>query len=289
METSFSAVSPAAVGSPDLSPVETGSPPAAPAAPTAAASYDEKVDFNRSLMSGRTTGTQIRVQTGIVRRSLSFTQDVYHRMRTLQTNDYVVRADAAIYPTFAESAIGGRIGLIGGFEAAYAGTAHDANFDHDYSVTYSEVFGGLRARYPLRESLFGFNVAVGHLSAGLDDAGTSGTPDVGYTDVRSSFDFAFAIERFRATVGAGFRVPLSYGEISEQEWFPRVGGYALEGSLSGSYLLTKALSLDLSTSWRRFVLEMNSAPEDSEGGISETAGGAVDSYLGAYLGISLAL
>ena len=36
---------------------------------------------------------------------------------------------------------------------------------------------------------------------------------------------------------------------------------------------------------RRYVLEMNSEPEDASSGIAEVAGGAVDAYLGAYLGV----
>jgi hypothetical protein len=251
---------------------------------------DELVELNRTLLSGKGLGTQLRAQTGIVHRALHFTQDVYDRLRTLQTNLYVVRVDASVYPTFEASVISGRLGLIGGFEAAFAGSVQDANFGHEYPASYSEFFGGLRGRYPLQQHLIGFELTVDRLNAGLTDPRrAAGVPDVAYTDLRSSLDFTLGVERLRASAAAGFRVPLSYGEIEQREWFPRLGGYALEGSLAASYLVRRGVALEFSTSLRRFVLEMNSQPEDSQEGVSEVAGGAVDSYVGAYLGVSVSL
>lgn len=93
----------------------------------------------------------------------------------------------------------------------------------------------------------------------------------------------------RTTLAAAFRVPLSYGELADDDWFPRVGGYGIEAQASAAYPLSSRLAVEASASLRRFVLEMNSEPEDGDAGISDVAGGAVDSFLALYAGVRLSL
>ena len=80
-----------------------------------------------------------------------------------------------------------------------------------------------------------------------------------------------------------------FGQVSEDEWFPRVGGYGVEASAGLDYPVTKSVSIELMGSLRRYLLEMNATPQDAFEGTSEVAGGAVDRYLAGYLGMTMRL
>ena len=68
-----------------------------------------------------------------------------------------------------------------------------------------------------------------------------------------------------------------------------MGGYGFEASAGAEYPLSKRLSLEAKGSMRRYLLEMNSKPQDAIDGVSEVAAGAVDLYLSAYFGVSFTL
>ncbi len=255
---------------------------------------DERVDDATSNATPSSAAERSTVELhgrgGFVRRSLGFQQDLYNRLRSLQANLLVYRLDAAAYPAIGALPFGGNIGLIGGYERAFSGTVHDANFPDAYAASHYEWYAGLRSQHPVRGHLVGFDLALGHLASGLQDGnGASGTPDVSYSDVRASLDTTLNFGRITASGAVGFRVPLGYGEMSDADWFPHIGGYGLESRVGGSYLVAPGISAELSMSWRHFVLEMNSQPEDGAEGVAEVAGGAVDSYLGAYAGFCFAL
>ncbi len=128
------------------------------------------------------------------------------------------------------------------------------------------------------------------MSSGLDDGdGEARIPDMQYTLLRSSLDFKLDLGPIDATGSAGFRLPLGFGEASETRWFPRMGGYGFEASAGAEYPLSKRLSLEAKGSMRRYLLEMNSEPQDAIEGVSEVAAGAVDLYLSAYFGVSFTL
>jgi len=235
-------------------------------------------------------GVELQVQSGVVWRSLSFDQDIYDRLRTLHGSLVVYRFDAAVYPTLNWLPFQGHIGLIAGYEGTLTGSVRDADFGQSFPIEHSELYGGLRIRRPVQRHLLGFDVTVGHLHSGLDDGNdVAGIPDVSYTELRAVLDFDMVFDRLRVGAGGGLRVPLSYGEMSSADWFPRVEGYALEAALRGSYRLSPRVALEARTSLRRYVLEMNSEPEDASDGRAEVAGGAIDAYFAGYLGVSLAL
>jgi hypothetical protein len=59
--------------------------------------------------------------------------------------------------------------------------------------------------------------------------------------------------------------------------------------VGAEYPLSRSVSLELTGGLRRYLLEMNSEPEDAMGGVAEVAGGAVDLYLAGYFGMSFRL
>jgi len=231
---------------------------------------------------------RLRGRGGFVRRNFDFADDIYDRLRKQGTNIWVYQAQAEVYPF--ERPIGQRLGLILSYEGTISGNVRDTDFSVTYPVQFSEFFGGVRARHPLGKHEVGFDLTFGSMSSGLDDGdGEARIPDLSYTLLRSSLDFKLDLGAIDATGSAGFRLPLGFGEASETRWFPRMGGYGFEASAGLAYPVSKRLSLEAMGSLRRYLLEMNSEPNDALNGVSEVAAGAVDLYLSAYFGVSFTL
>jgi len=231
---------------------------------------------------------RLRARGGYVRRNFDFSDDIYDRLRKQGTNIWVYQAQGELYPF--ERPIGERLGLILSYEGTITGSVRDTDFGGTYPVVFSEFFGGVRARHPLGKHWVGFDLTFGQMKSGLDDGnGEADIPDMSYTLLRTSLDFKLAFGALNATGSAGFRLPLGFGEASEAEWFPRIGGYGFEAGLGVEYPLSKRISLEALGTLRRYLLEMNSRPADAMGGVSEVAGGAVDLYLSAYFGVSFTL
>jgi hypothetical protein len=87
--------------------------------------------------------------------------------------------------------------------------------------------------------------------------------NLSYTLPRASLDVGFNAGPLRATASAAFRLPLGSGQISEQKWFPRMGGYGFEATVGLEYPISRVLDISTGASLRRYLLEMNSVPEDA--------------------------
>lgn len=230
---------------------------------------------------------KLGVHAGFVARSLSYEQDLYQRLRSQDTGAGVYRLDVAAY-VFARS-VRQYFALIGSYEGAMFGDVQDAELDTTFGVRYSELQGGLRARYPLGNNEIGAQLTFGSMLAGLDDNDQADVPDYNYTFARVAADGTWRFGKLGATALLGVRLPTSYGEVGTEQWFPRVGGYGLEGSLGLEYKFSNMISVDASGSLRRYVLDMDSRPQDAQLGISEVAAGAVDLYLSGYIGVTFSL
>lgn len=253
----------------------------------AGAVVDKATDEDAAGDSSRIRGA-ISARAGMVHRKLDFSDDIYDRLRKQDANIWVYQLQGELYPF--DAPIGDKLGVIARYEGSFSGNVRDADFGGNFSVIYHELFGGLRARYPLGANTVGFELTVGNLRAGLDDPShRSNMPEVSYTQLRSALDFDLALGPVHAIVAGGFRLPLGYGEIKEKDWFPRVGGYGVEATGTLEYALGRSVSLDLTGSLRRYLLEMNSTPADAMAGQSEVAGGAVDLYTALYLGMTFRL
>jgi hypothetical protein len=253
----------------------------------AGAVVDKATDEDESGESSRIRGA-IGARAGMVHRKLDFSDDIYDRLRKQDANIWVYQLQGELYPF--DAPIGDKLGLIARYEGSFSGNVRDADFGGNFSVIYRELFAGLRARYPLGANTVGFDLTFGNMRAGLDDPShRSNMPEVSYTQLRSALDFDLALGPVHAIVAAGFRLPLGYGEIKEKSWFPRVGGYGVEATGTLEYALGRSVSLDLTGSLRRYLLEMNSTPQDAVSGQSEVAGGAVDLYTALYLGMTFRL
>jgi hypothetical protein len=230
----------------------------------------------------------ISTRAGLVHRSFDFSDDIYDRLRKQNANIWVYQLQAEVFPF--EQPVAERLGVVARYEGVFSGNVRDSDFGGNFPVVHSELFAGLRARYPLGGNQVGFDLTFGRMRSGLDDPQHQAKiPEVTYTLLRTSLDVSLDLGRVRVVGVAGFRLPLGYGEISRDEWFPRVGGYGVEVSGGLEYPMSKAVSLELSASLRRYLLEMNSEPEDAITGVSEVAGGAVDLYTAGYFGMNFRL
>jgi hypothetical protein len=248
---------------------------------------DEGVEEEGEGGRSRIVGA-ISARGGVVHRTLDFSDDIYDRLRKQSANIWVYQLTGELYPF--DKPISDHLGLIARYEGALSGNVRDDDFGGSFAVSYHELFGGVRARYPLDGHLVGFDLTFGQMKAGLDDPNNrANIPDISYTMLRSALDVSLDLGQLRATASAGFRLPLGYGEVSEDEWFPRVGGYGVEASAGADYPVSKNVSIELMGSLRRYLLEMNPTPQDAFEGRSEVAGGAVDRYLAAYLGVTVRL
>jgi hypothetical protein len=115
-------------------------------------------------------------------------------------------------------------------------------------------------------------------------------PGFSYTSLRAALDVDLHFGSLALRGSLGYRLPIGgYGEVSEAGWFPRMEGYGTEGSLGGEYRISKEVGFEVSANLRRYLLQMNSRPEDARQGTSAVAGGAVDLYLGGYFGLNITL
>jgi hypothetical protein len=229
------------------------------------------------------------LNAGFVRRTLAYSDDLYGRLRAPSANSWVYRLHAAVYP-FAKP-VKNRIGLIAGYESEFSGVVRDNAAGTDFGVTFSEIYGGLKLRQPLGVHEVALEGTVGSMQAGLDDPeGVSGVPGFSYTTLRAAALAGLHFGSLAMRGSLGYRLPIGgYGEVSEARWFPRMEGSGIEGSLGLEYRITQEVAFDVSATMRRFLLQMNSRPEDAANGTSEVAGGAVDLYVGGYFGLNITL
>ena len=132
---------------------------------------------------------------------------------------------------------------------------------------------------------------IGAMTAGLDDPEVrSGVPEFSYTVLNPAIDLGLNFGDVSVRTALGYRKTLGdFGQESETRWFPRMTGYGLDGKVELEYRYSEELAFEVSGTLRRYVLEMNSVPQDAIDGTSEVAGGAIDSYVGGYFGLNLTL
>jgi hypothetical protein len=226
---------------------------------------------------------------GFLRRSLVYSDDLYNRLRAPTTNGWVYRFDAAFYP-FAQP-LKEQVALIASYEGSLGGTVRDARSNRDFGVKFSNIEAGARVRQPIGAHELGLQATVGQLTSGLDAASAlTGIPEISYTLLSPSVDLSLNFGDVSLHGALGYQRSVGgFGEVANAQWFPRMEGYGFNGQLGLDYRFSPSVALQAGGVLRRFVLDMNSRPEDATGGQAEVAGGAVDQYLSGYLGISFKL
>lgn len=225
---------------------------------------------------------------GLVARELAYVDNVYGRLRDQSAAAWVYRLEAELFPFAAP--LNDRVSVVAGFESNMAGTVNDDSTGEDYGVKFSEYFAGLRVMQPIGHHALRGQVTFGKMNSGLDDSSdTLNVPDFEYSLIRASFAGIFNIGSLSLQAYAGYQMPVGYGEVGQEEWFPRIEGEGFETGASLSYPLSGKVSLAVGTSLRRLNLNMNAEPEDAVRGLSEVAGGATDTYISGRAGLTISL
>jgi hypothetical protein len=228
-------------------------------------------------------------QAGFLRRSLAYSDDLYNRLRAPTTNGWVYRLDAAFYP-FAKP-LKEQVALIASYEGALGGTVRDSRSNRDFGVKFSNIEAGARVRQPLGEHEIGVQVTVGQLTSGLDASSSlTGIPEISYMLLSPSLDLTLNFGAVSLRSALAYQRALGgFGEVANAQWFPHMEGSGFSGQLGLDYRFSPSVALRAGGVLRRFVLDMNSRPEDATGGQAEVAGGAVDQYLSGYFGVAFTL
>lgn len=143
----------------------------------------------------------------------------------------------------------------------------------------------------------GYDLGLGPVRAGLQLAygehrfhvgdpamGAELVPDVSYRWARAGVTYEHRLDRrWTLAVAGGWRHLLSLGGLATSAWFPRATGGGLDAGAGLSLQLTSWLAVHARLDVRRYFFAMNPEPGDPW-----IAGGAIDQYLGAALGATVA-
>jgi hypothetical protein len=226
-----------------------------------------------------------RFAMGILNRGL-----VYNQAVTQNVGNYSLPAapiadiGARVYPgaLFSDSLAAQLIGIDVHGQFAF-GVASESSDGTRYASSYSAYDASLLARWP-------FNHHEVHLAAGygvqnfsMENKGgvDAPVPDVAYKGMRAGGG-----GRFELASGYNLGLDLSYlilsslGELKSKNWFPQASGAGFQAQLFADARVYKSLSARLFASYQRNFFDFNSRSEDSR-----IAGGAVDQYITAGLGL----
>jgi hypothetical protein len=263
--------------------------PAGSASPVDDAIADRGLDGAKGGAHARPPLAVVGASAGYLHRAFTYSDDLYNRLRAPTTNGWVYRFDAAFYP-FAQP-LKEKFALFASYEGALAGTVQDSRTNRTYGVKFSDIEGGARYRQPLGEHELGIQATVGQLTAGLDESSSvTGVPEISYLSLSPAVDLSLNFGAVSLRAALAYQHSLGgFGEMSTSDWFPHMEGYGFDGQLGVEYHFSPSVTFQASGVLRRFVLDMNSRPEDAIEGQAEVAAGAVDQYLSGYLGMRFTL
>ncbi|MGE3675660.1 MAG: hypothetical protein AB7K71_38685 [Polyangiaceae bacterium] len=240
-------------------------------------------------------GLEASFKVGAFRRMLRYNDDIFQRLQsyTLKTGPWL-EGDLAMFPgalagdTSAISWFGieGSYGQAVGLDSErYAGESFDTS-THAYRV-------GLAARIPVGQHRVLGSVAYGRRLFEVDSIvpdnalypAEPGVPSADYQFVRIGAGFDFRATRALSLVTElGYRAVVGEGDIATDTWFPNASAGGIDFTMQLRYALSDALDVRAGFQLERYFFTLN-----PEVGDSNVAGGALDQYLGAFVGVGYAL
>jgi TolB-like protein len=228
---------------------------------------------------------EARFGAGLVHRSLA-----YHDPFTQNVGDYSLAAAPVadvgmrVYPGafLSKKKWAALIGL--DLHGAFAfGLSSQTSDGTKYNTSYHAYDASLFGRYPIGRHEIHAAVGYGAQAFTMKDNGTqqAPVPDVDYRSVRMGGGARFQVsDRIGVGLDGAFLVLTSLGELSSSAWFPRASGNGIQGQLYADASVYKGLKARLFMDYQRQFFNFNSKTGDSH-----IAGGAVDQYLTAGLGL----
>lgn len=209
-------------------------------------------------------------------RSLTYTDDIMDSLRTYKLPTGAAARLAAEWYLQRYIGLDARVQRSFGIEAAHADGTRFASTSLEYVL-------GTRLRLPSSRFELGLSAGYGAHSFTIEgnSAMSAGVPDTNYSFVRAGADVRVPLgAKLRVIAAAAYRHLLGTGELESADWFPRVSGAGVDGSVTLGYRLSAAVELALAASLRRYFFAMNPEPGDPN-----IAGGAVDQLISVSFGL----
>jgi hypothetical protein len=235
----------------------------------------------------------------LFRRDLRYSQDVNENLRK-----YALPLGPSVFLRLAwypaahfTSGFVSNLGITGGYEQSFGASSELENDSKSYSTTLRAWSIGARLRLPFSAHEAGIGLRYGGQSFEIDGdkdpnaSAASGAaltrdfvPDVSYKYIRPSADLRLGFGPITVGGSLGVRFVTSAGAIEGQAWFPEASVLAMDAEIFGGYAVAKDLFAIAGLGFTRYGYNMHSKPADLTSG-RDVAGGAIDQYLAAHLGI----
>lgn len=253
----------------------------------------------------RPSALDVNAAAGVVNLDLSYNQPIAdsfgYVLQQRPSTPLAYRFGGHLYPgAFFTSNALADIGIAANYYQSIAGSISVNGTPFD--LVFAEINLGLRGRIRLGESELGIYGGVGQTGAVIEGDNEPFTnapaatdpglfPDMNYKYLRFGVDGRTPISgALSLGFGAYLRLPdvrAGVGQLGEPRWFPRASATGVDGQLNLYYELVPGLSIMAGGDARVYSLSMHSSPEDERK--SAIAGGAVDRYLGGFLGVDFRL
>lgn len=221
-------------------------------------------------------------------RSMVYTDDLFRRLRPYRVVGVPALAgEVTFYPgALVSRGAASWFGVVVGGELTPYLNSIDAQ-NRSYSTTaYTLSAGAIGHRTFGRVEL---SLALSYVRqvfsidrSSVTVAPPEGIPSVTYESLRALLAARVRVtSRLSAAGSFGALLPLGFGELGSDGFFPRVSGGGVEASVGAGFALTTSLEARLTLDWRRYFLSMN-----PQRGDRLIAGGAADDFYGATLGVA---
>jgi hypothetical protein len=197
-----------------------------------------------------------------------------------------------LYPlAFGSRGAGGNFGITGGYEANFATkSVFNEGLANEGKLTTSahQYFVGLKGRIPVGEHQFGIVAAYGQQVFNLlGDENASNFPDLWYKFFKLSAEGRLRFDALTIGFHVGTRLVSNTGGL-QRDWFPHVKTQALEAGVQAGYTFIPNLDVVFGLDLTRYAFNFNPVPPRSPTTTPIIAGGAVDQYVVASLGLRYA-
>ncbi|MDD9931948.1 MAG: hypothetical protein OXT09_00015 [Myxococcales bacterium] len=237
------------------------------------------------------THNPVQVSAGLtsIRRSFSYTDNRSDLSNYSQGFVPALALDVRVYPLAHVEGVGGALGIEAGTRMTL-GVVRSKNADGEEFPTETRAFHvGARGRHFIAEHELGLGLGIASHAFEIEqvDDQSSGVPGVSYLFGRIGLDGRFFVyDRFAVGAGFAYLLPLSFGEIADDGWFPRASGGGIDGLVSAGYeLAARRVELQLGIRVSHYFLTMNPDTEDPDAA-TRLAGGAQDTYPAGFASIT---
>jgi hypothetical protein len=220
----------------------------------------------------------LAVGGGVMSRSLSYTDDLFHALDSYRLSAGAsLEAAADFYPgALAVSGWPARIGLTGRYNLEPALASYDTAGDRLTTTSDAWELGPkVRVPFGIAELSASATWARQRFSVQIPPGAGLVVPGVAYSALRGDVGARITVfERVTLLADAAYLHVLGSGEVASQTYFPRLGVAAVEGRLGAAVRISGPFEARTWADYRRYFFSMNPRPGDPY-----IAGGALDEYV----------